>query len=45
MLQLMDNYAATYSTLIIGLSECVALSWLYGRSAVHLKTNLKDFLL
>ena len=30
MLQLMDNYAATYSTLIIGLCECIALGWIYG---------------
>ncbi|CAD5125246.1 DgyrCDS13488 [Dimorphilus gyrociliatus] len=30
MLQLIDNYAATYSVLIIGLCECVVLSWVYG---------------
>jgi hypothetical protein len=32
MLQLMDNYAATYSVLIIGLTECVVISWIYGKS-------------
>ncbi|KAL3886790.1 hypothetical protein ACJMK2_026762 [Sinanodonta woodiana] len=30
ILQLFDNYAATYSLLIIGLVECLALSWVYG---------------
>ena len=30
MLQLMDNYAATYYTLFIGLCECIALGWIYG---------------
>jgi len=29
-LQLVDNYAATYSTLIIGFVECIAISWVYG---------------
>jgi len=32
MLQLIDNYAATYSVLIIGLCECLALSYVYGQS-------------
>lgn len=36
MLQLMDNYAATYSTLIIGLCECVAISWVYGMPILKL---------
>ncbi|XP_064650709.1 sodium- and chloride-dependent glycine transporter 1-like isoform X4 [Lineus longissimus] len=30
LLQLWDNYAATYSVLIIGFTECVAISWVYG---------------
>ncbi len=30
MLTLMDSYSATYSVLIIGLTECLALSWVYG---------------
>ena len=30
MIQIIDNFAATYSLLIIGLCECVALSWVYG---------------
>lgn len=30
ILQLFDNYAATYSLLIIGLIEALALSWVYG---------------
>lgn len=30
MVQLIDNYAATYSLLIIGLFECVALNYVYG---------------
>ncbi|XP_067937743.1 sodium- and chloride-dependent glycine transporter 1-like [Watersipora subatra] len=30
MLQLMDTYAATYSVLVIGLCECVAIAWIYG---------------
>ncbi|KAK2180985.1 hypothetical protein NP493_418g00000 [Ridgeia piscesae] len=33
MLQLIDNYAATYSVLIIGLCECLALSYVYGIDA------------
>ncbi|XP_060076986.1 sodium- and chloride-dependent glycine transporter 1-like [Ylistrum balloti] len=30
VLQLFDNYAATYSLLIVGLTECFAISWVYG---------------
>ena len=30
MIQIIDNFAATYSLLIIGLFECVVLSWVYG---------------
>lgn len=30
VLQLFDNYAATYSLLFIGLVECLVLSWVYG---------------
>lgn len=30
MVQLIDNYAATYSLLIIGLFECLSLSYIYG---------------
>ncbi|XP_052805874.1 sodium- and chloride-dependent glycine transporter 1-like [Mya arenaria] len=30
ILQLFDNYAATYSLLVIGLVESLALSWVYG---------------
>ncbi|KAL5020081.1 hypothetical protein ScPMuIL_002973 [Solemya velum] len=30
VLQLFDNYAATYSLLVIGLVECLALAWVYG---------------
>ena len=33
MLQLFDNYAATYSLLFIGLVECVVLSWVYGKAS------------
>ncbi len=32
MLQLMDSYAATYSVLIIALTECLALAWVYGKA-------------
>ena len=32
MLQLIDNYAATYSLLIIGLCECLTLSYIYGKT-------------
>lgn len=31
VVQLFDNYAATYSLLAIGLAECLALSWVYGK--------------
>lgn len=31
VVQLFDNYAATYSLLAIGLTECLALSWVYGK--------------
>ena len=31
VLQLIDNYAATYSLLIIGLCECVAIAYIYGK--------------
>ncbi|ELT97454.1 hypothetical protein CAPTEDRAFT_170971 [Capitella teleta] len=30
MVQLIDNYAATYSLLIIGLFECMTISYIYG---------------
>ncbi|XP_013386200.1 sodium-dependent proline transporter-like isoform X3 [Lingula anatina] len=30
LMQLMDHYAASWSVLIIGICECVALSWVYG---------------
>ena len=30
MLQLIDNYAATYSLLIIGLFECITIAYIYG---------------
>ncbi|RUS80131.1 hypothetical protein EGW08_012130 [Elysia chlorotica] len=30
VVQLFDNYAATYSLLATGLTECVALAWVYG---------------
>lgn len=30
LLQLIDNYAATYSVLVIGFFECSVLSWVYG---------------
>ncbi|GFO29799.1 transporter [Plakobranchus ocellatus] len=30
VVQLFDNYAATYSLLATGLAECVALAWVYG---------------
>ena len=35
LLQLIDNYAATYSLLIIGLFECVALSYIYGKIKIY----------
>ena len=31
MLQLIDNYAATYSLLLISLFECIAISYVYGK--------------
>ncbi|XP_070182929.1 sodium- and chloride-dependent glycine transporter 2-like [Littorina saxatilis] len=34
VLQLFDNYAASYSVLFIGLVECVALSWIYGTDRI-----------
>ncbi|XP_076110337.1 sodium- and chloride-dependent glycine transporter 1-like [Mytilus galloprovincialis] len=30
ILQLFDNYAATYSLLLIGLVECIGIGWVYG---------------
>ncbi|XP_074653267.1 sodium-dependent proline transporter-like isoform X2 [Tubulanus polymorphus] len=30
MLQLMDNYCATYSVLLIGFTECMVIAWVYG---------------
>ena len=31
MLQLIDNYAATYSLLLITLAECIAINYVYGK--------------
>ena len=31
ILQLFDNYAATYSLLLIGLVECIGIAWVYGK--------------
>lgn len=33
MLQLFDNYAATYSLLFIGMIECIGIAWVYGKFA------------
>lgn len=33
MLQLFDNYAATYSLLFIGMVECIGIAWVYGKFA------------
>lgn len=30
ILQLMDNYCASFSALIIGLTEIIAIAWVYG---------------
>ena len=30
MVQLLDNYAASYSVLILGFIESVTLAWIYG---------------
>ena len=35
MLQLMDAYAASYSVLFVAFTECVALSWVYGKPDKH----------
>jgi hypothetical protein len=32
MVQLLDNYAASYSVLILALIESVVLAWVYGTS-------------
>lgn len=41
VLQLFDNYAATYSLLFIGLVECVVLAWVYGKLQIPLFSWLK----
>lgn len=38
MLQLIDNYAATYSLLLIAIAECVTLTYVYGKSHYILNT-------
>ena len=35
MLQLLDNYAATYTTLTIGILECIALCHVYGETTIR----------
>ena len=30
MLQLMDTYCSSWSVLVIGISECIAICWMYG---------------
>lgn len=42
ILQLFDNYAATYSLLVIGLVESLALSWVYG--AERFLTDIESML-
>lgn len=32
VVQLIDNYAATYSLLIIGFFECIAITYIYGNT-------------
>jgi len=44
VLQLMNNYAASYTTLIIGLTECIALSWVYGKSGTLIIFNTASYL-
>lgn len=35
LLQLMDNYAASFSALIIGFFEVMAISWVYGKGNIN----------
>ncbi|XP_046555556.1 sodium- and chloride-dependent glycine transporter 1-like [Haliotis rubra] len=42
VLQLFDNYAATYSLLCIGFVECIALAWVYG--AERFLTDIESML-
>ena len=34
LLQLFDNYAASYSLMFIGIVELLAISWVYGENSV-----------
>ena len=36
MFQLMDNYSATYSVLILGVIECLVISYVYGEYIMHM---------
>ena len=38
MLVLLDTYAPTYAVLVIALCECIAIAWVYGRSAYYTTT-------
>jgi len=38
VLQLMDHYSAGFGVLVIAVVECVAVSWIYGR------TNMRKYL-
>ena len=42
VLQIMDWYCASFSLMLISLTECVAISWIYGTSVV---TPLSDDML
>ena len=46
MLQLMDNYSATYGLVIVGIALCLALGWVYGKfiflALLNFKENLEN---
>ena len=37
MLQLMDTYCGGWSILLIGLVECIAVAWVYGKVFIIVK--------
>ena len=45
VLQIIDWYCASFSLMIISLSECVAIAWIYGNTLYSLKWNKIMFLL
>ena len=45
MLQIMDWYCATFSLMLLSLTECVVIAWIYGTHTLSLSFSLSRSLI